>query len=135
MAVRIHREDTDFSGIVYHASYVRFLERGRTNYLRLLGTSQGRLWDVGEDSGAGLAFVVRAMTLDFLRSARLDDLLTVLTASAEVKGASAILAQSIVCGDTRMLEARVRIALVSEGRARPFPRPLRAAMRPPDPAA
>lgn len=134
MAVRIHDEDTDFSGIVYHASYLRFLERGRTNYLRLLGTDQRRLWEPADEPGPGFAFVVRAMRLEFLKSARMDDLLTIATAPAEVKGASADFAQTIMRGETCLLEARVRVALVSGGRARPFPKGLRLAMRPvPDP--
>ena len=81
MRVRVYIEDTDFSGIVYHASYLRFLERARTNYMRLLGVHQRRLWDGTDESLPRHAFVVRAMTLEFLKPAVMDDLLTVTTAA------------------------------------------------------
>ena len=67
----VYYEDTDFSGIVYHASYLRFMERGRTNYLRLLGAGQrARLGEV-EKEAPGCAFVVRSMTIDFRKPARM----------------------------------------------------------------
>jgi acyl-CoA thioester hydrolase len=61
MPVRVYYEDTDFSGIVYHANYLRFMERGRTNYLRLIGADHGALWAQAQSEAPGLAFVVRAM--------------------------------------------------------------------------
>src|SRR5512137_15487 len=79
MAVRVYYEDTDFTGIVYHASYLRFMERGRTNYLRLLGADQRGLFEEAAREVPGFAFVVRAMTLEFLKPACMDDLLTVTT--------------------------------------------------------
>ena len=94
MMVRIYYEDTDFSGIVYHANYLRFIERGRSNYLRLLGADQRALFADG--SGApGYAFVVRAMQLEFLKSARMDDVIEVVTTPLEVKGASITMGQQI----------------------------------------
>jgi acyl-CoA thioester hydrolase len=124
MQVRIYYEDTDFSGIVYHANYLRFMERGRTNYLRLLGADHGALIET-----PGLAFVVRAMQIEFLKSARMDDVLDVVTAPQEVKGASVMLHQRVMRGDETLIEARVRVACVSGGRARPIPKALRAAMQ------
>lgn len=128
MTVRIYYEDTDFSGAVYHASYLRFMERARTNYLRLLGVDQRGLFEQTEQEAPGFAFVVRAMTLDFLKPARMNDLLTVTTTPAEVKGASITLHQRVSRGDDLLVDARVRVAFVFGGRARPIPKPLRLAM-------
>src|SRR5512142_1380149 len=68
MAVRVYYEDTDFSGIVYHANYLRFMERGRTNFLRLLGADQRGLFEEAAQEAPGFAFVVRSMTLEFLKA-------------------------------------------------------------------
>src|ERR1700709_160223 len=86
--VRVYYEDTDFSGIVYHASYLRFMERGRTDYLRLLGADQRALFEQTEKEAPGFAFVVRSMTIDFLKPAGFSDLLEIVTSPDEVKGAS-----------------------------------------------
>ena len=94
MAVRVYYEDTDFSGNVYHASYLRFMERGRTNYLRLLGADQRALFEPTEKEAPGFAFVVRSMQIEFLKSARMDDLLEIVTATEEVKGASILLSNA-----------------------------------------
>src|SRR5947207_4961152 len=87
MPVRVYYEDTDFSGAVYHASYLRFMERGRTNYLRLLGADQRALFEQTAQEAPGFAFVVRSMWIEFLKPARMDDVLDVVTATQEVKGA------------------------------------------------
>jgi acyl-CoA thioester hydrolase len=129
MRVRVYYEDTDFSGVVYHANYLRFMERGRTNYLRLIGADQRALFSEVEREAPGFAFVVRSMTLDFLKPARMDDVLEVATVPVEVKGASITLLQKVTRGEELLVEARVRVAFVSGGRARPIPRPLRIAMR------
>jgi acyl-CoA thioester hydrolase len=75
LPVRIYYEDTDFSGSVYHASYLRFMERGRTDYIRLLGVDQRALFEQAEKEAPGFAFVVRSMQIDFLKPARFSDLL------------------------------------------------------------
>ena len=80
--VRVYYEDTDFSGVVYHASYLRFMERGRTNYLRLLGADQRALLEQVEKEAPGFAFVVRSMQIDFRKPARMDDVLEIVTAPA-----------------------------------------------------
>src|ERR1700688_458837 len=129
MPVRVYYEDTDFSGIVYHANYLRFMERGRTNYLRLLGADHGALFAQAQTQAPGLAFVVRSMQIEFLKPARMDDVLVVETAPAEVKGASIMLRQRVLRADETLVEARVRVACVSGGRARPIPKPLRLAMQ------
>ena len=129
MQVRVYYEDTDFSGIVYHANYLRFMERGRTNYLRLLGADQRALFAEAQSEAPGFAFVVRAMQLEFLKPARMDDLLDVVTRPLEVKGASILLAQEVRRGEDVLIEAKVRVAFVSGGRARPIPKALRVAMK------
>jgi acyl-CoA thioester hydrolase len=128
MEVRVYYEDTDFSGVVYHANYLRFMERGRTNYLRLMGVDHRELFSQVEQEVPGFAFVVRAMTIDFLKPAHMDDVLAVTTTPEEVKGASIKLCQQVRRGDDLLVEARVRVAFVSGGRARPIPKPLRMAM-------
>ncbi len=129
MQVRVYYEDTDFSGVVYHANYLRFMERGRTNYLRLLGADQHALFAEAQDEAPGFAFVVRSMQIEFLKPARMDDLLDVVTHPVEVKGASILLAQEVLRGDDVLIEAKVRVAFVSGGRARPIPKALRVAMK------
>ncbi|MBN8955896.1 MAG: tol-pal system-associated acyl-CoA thioesterase [Rhizobiales bacterium] len=127
--VRIYYEDTDFSGVVYHASYLRFMERGRTDYLRLLGVDHRSLFEETEKEAPGFAFVVRAMTLDFLKPAHMDDVLTVTTTPEEVAGASITLRQTVSRDGVMLVEARVRVAFVSGGKAQRIPKPLRLAMR------
>ena len=129
MAVRVSYEDTDFSGIVYHANYLRFMERGRTNHLRLLGADHRALFAEAAQEAPGFAFVVRSMKIEFLKSARMDDVLDVVTVAQEVKGASITLHQRILRGNELLVEAHVRVAFVSQGRARPIPRALRLALR------
>ena len=128
-AVRVYYEDTDFTGIVYHANYLRFMERGRTNYLRLLGADHRALFAAAEQEAPGFAFVVRSMDIDFRKPARMDDLLQVITAPQEVRGASATVHQQVMRGEELLVEAHVRVAFVSGGRARPIPKPLRIAMK------
>ncbi len=129
MTVRVYYEDTDFTGIVYHANYLRFMERGRSNYLRLLGADQRGLFDETEKEAPGFAFVVRSMQVEFLKSARMDDVVEVVTEYAEIKGASILLKQEVRRGEELLVSAQVRVAFVSGGRARPIPRALRGAMQ------
>lgn len=128
MQIRVYYEDTDFTGIVYHASYLRFMERGRTNYLRLLGANQQALFAEAENEAPGFAFVVRSMQIDYLKPARMDDVLDIVTMPDDIKGASITLAQQVRRGDDLLVEARVRVAFVSGGRAKPIPKALRIAM-------
>jgi acyl-CoA thioester hydrolase len=129
MPVRVYYEDTDFTGIVYHANYLRFMERGRSNYLRLLGADQRSLFEEAATEAPGFAFVVRSMAIEFLKPARMDDVLEVVTAYEEVKGASIMLYQRILRGAELLIEAHVRVAFICDGRARPIPKPLRMAMK------
>ena len=129
LTVRVYYEDTDFTGIVYHANYLRYMERGRTNYLRLLGADHRALFEETAKEAPGFAFVVRAMNIDFLKPARMDDVLEVFTEPQEVRGASITLHQRVMRGDELLVKASVRVAFISEGRARPIPKPLRTAMK------
>jgi len=129
MQIRVYYEDTDFSGAVYHASYLRFMERGRSNYLRLLGADQRALFEETEREAPGFAFVVRTMQIEFLKPGRMDDVLEVVTETEEVRGASVTLHQQIMRNGEVVIDAHVKVAFVSGGRARPIPKPLRIAMR------
>ncbi len=116
---RVYYEDTDFSGVVYHARYLHFLERGRTDYLRCLGIEQGNMTIHDEE---GLAFVVRHMDLDFLAPARMDDLVEIRTRPQRVGGAKLVLDQEISVGERLLMGARVTIAVInSSGRPRRLP--------------
>jgi acyl-CoA thioester hydrolase len=125
MQVRVYYEDTDFTGIVYHANYLRFMERGRTNHLRLMGAEQHALFAQAEAESPGFAFVVRSMQIDFLKPARMDDILDVVTWPVAVKGASISLTQEVRRDGDLLVKAQVRVAFISDGRAQPIPKSLR----------
>jgi acyl-CoA thioester hydrolase len=121
LTVRVYYEDTDFSGVVYHANYLRFLERGRTELLRTAGVDQSALH--GEPGG--IIFAVRRMNLDYLRPARMDDLLTVETRTSEVRGASIRMSQRILRGDAVLLTAEIHVAVLAGGRPARLPDDIR----------
>jgi acyl-CoA thioester hydrolase len=123
--VRVYYEDTDFSGVVYHAGYLRFLERGRTEMLRALGVDQASLFAAEPPLG----FAVARMEIDFRRPARMDDLLDIETRVTEVGGASLTLDQRLTRGGEVLVEAVVRVAAVSRGRAARLPRDLAVVLR------
>lgn len=129
MQVRVYLEDTDAGRIVYHASFLRFMERARTNYLRLLGTHQQELLNEAREDAPGFAFVVRSMRIDFLKFAVLDDVLEIVTVPDEVKGASITLLQECRRGADLLVTASVRVAFISGGKAQRIPRALRLAMK------
>jgi acyl-CoA thioester hydrolase len=124
LPVRVYYEDTDFSGLVYHASYLRFLERGRTDSLRAAGIDQSALHAEGE----GIVFVVRRMTIDYLLPARMDDVVVVETRNAAVRGASLVIAQRILRGAEVLVTADVLVAALVGGRPARIPDGLRAAL-------
>lgn len=121
--IRVYWEDTDAGGVVYHASYLRFLERARSEWLRSLGWGQDAL-----RLREGVAFVVRAMRLEFLRPARLDDELHVAVLPSPARRASLHLRQTIGRGGEVLLEAEVKVACVAVADFRPcaVPAPLLA---------
>ena len=121
ISVRVYYEDTDFSGVVYHASYLRFMERGRTELIRALGIEQRELFD----GDAALGFAVRRMTIDFVRPAVMDDLLTVETVPTLARGATMELDQRVLRGEEVLVTAQVKVACVGDGKARRIPDLLR----------
>jgi acyl-CoA thioester hydrolase len=112
LPIRVYFEDTDFSGLVYHGSYVRWCERGRSDFLRLLGNDHRGLID-GSTGREPAAFVVRRMSLEFLKPARIDEVLEVETRVAAMGAAHLDLDQVIFRGATRLFEAKVMVVLVS----------------------
>lgn len=116
---RVYYEDTDFSGAVYHARYLHFMERARTDYLRCLGVEQSALYETSDE---GLAFMVHRMEIDFKAPARMDDLITVTTRTERAGGAKMILAQQIGRDDRLLIAAKVVIAVVNRhGKPRRLP--------------
>ncbi|MHA7968187.1 tol-pal system-associated acyl-CoA thioesterase [Rhizobium sp. CAU 1783] len=116
---RVYYEDTDFSGLVYHARYLHFLERGRTDYLRCLGVEQSALIGIDEE---GLVFVVHRMEIDFKAPARMDDVLEIRTTTTKAGGAKMVLEQEIRRDDQLLIAAKVVIAVVNRlGRPRRLP--------------
>jgi acyl-CoA thioester hydrolase len=124
LPVRVYWEDTDASGLVYHASYIRFMERGRTELLRAIGLDQRLLMDGG--AGAPIFFVVRAMDIEFIRPAIMDDLLRVESSVTEIGGASITLDQRVMRGTETLASAKVKAVCVEHGRARRLPPDARA---------
>ena len=118
---RVYYEDTDFTGVVYHARYLQFFERGRTDYLRLCGIHHAAL-DAG-DHGERLAWIVRRMEIDFKSPARIDDVLTIETRTEAVSGARIVMCQVILRELVVLCEARVEAVLINgEGKPRRFPK-------------
>ncbi|MEL1265531.1 tol-pal system-associated acyl-CoA thioesterase [Pseudoxanthomonas putridarboris] len=115
---RVYWEDTDAGGVVYHAQYVAFLERARTEWLRARGHAQEQLRQTHD-----LVFAVRAMRLDFLRPARLDDLLRVTARIEQCRRASVVFAQSIERDGEVLLTAEVKVAALSASGFKPVPLP------------
>jgi acyl-CoA thioester hydrolase len=124
--VRVYWEDTDAGGVVYHAQYLAFLERARSEWLRALGKHQERMREELD-----IVFAVRSMRIDFRAPARLDDALEVTAALRDCRRASLVFAQSIRRGDTLLLDAEVRVAALSAAtfRPRPIPEPLYAELK------
>lgn len=116
--ITVYWEDTDAGGVVYHASYLRFLERARTEWLRALGFSQSLLRE-----RLDRVLVVRALRLEFLKPARLDDRLAATVGLLECRRASLRLAQRIDRGEEVLIEAEVRVACLAASDFRPRPLP------------
>jgi acyl-CoA thioester hydrolase len=118
--VRVYYEDTDFSGRVYHASHLRFLERGRTEWLRSRGFAHR---DLAENSG--VAFAVRSLQIEYLAPSMMDDLLQVETSVAAARGASIKFQQRILLDDNELVTAAVLVAAIRDGRPARIPADLR----------
>jgi acyl-CoA thioester hydrolase len=110
LPARVYFEDTDFSGLVYHGSYVRWCERGRSDFLRLLGNDHRALIEAAEPA----AFVVRRLTLDYLKPARIDEVLEVTTTVKDTGAATLTLTQRISRGGVLLCDAEVMVVLVAQ---------------------
>jgi acyl-CoA thioester hydrolase len=129
LPVRVYFEDTDFSGFVYHTSYMRWCERGRSDYLRLLGISHNALQD-GAFAGESCFFALRRLNADFLKAARIDDLLEVQTSPAELTKASIVLRQTIERDGQPVFRLEVQCVLLStSGRLLRLPAPMLGRLR------
>jgi acyl-CoA thioester hydrolase len=113
LPVRIYYEDTDFTGVVYHANYLRYFERGRSDFLRLAGISHTDL------AAIDTAFAITRMEIDFKRAARIDDALVVRTTYDRVKGPRLHISQRITRGDALIAQAVVEaVCITLDGRPR-----------------
>ena len=120
-ALRVYYEDTDLAGIVYYANYLKFIERGRSEWVRAKGIDQGRL-----RSETGIVFAVRRVEADYLRPAHFENLLEVETRLVETGGARIVLDQEVWRGDEKLFAARVvLVCLDAEGRAARLPADVR----------
>ena len=111
LPIRVYFEDTDFAGQVYHANYLKFCERGRSDFIRLLGIDHQSL--AAPKAGEPGAFVVRHIEIDYLKPARVDEVLEVVTRCAHIGGASLVLSQEVRRGDAVLARAKVSVVLVS----------------------
>ena len=118
LAVRVYYEDTDAAGVVYYANYLRFCERARTEWLRELGIGQQTLM-----ASDDIAFVVRSVKADYLRAARLDDTLEVVTRIAALRGASLLFEQDIRRDGQLLFSAQVLVVCIDHRRQKPAPIP------------
>ncbi|RXF73598.1 tol-pal system-associated acyl-CoA thioesterase [Hansschlegelia zhihuaiae] len=123
LTLRIYYEDTDFSGFVYHASYLRFLERARTEILRAIDFDHRRLWEEKREG-----FVVRRMTIDYLKPAQMDDVIAVTTQAEDVKAASLVLRQVVTRGGDMLVAATAQCAYLRAGRPARMPERMRREM-------
>ena len=129
LMARVYYADTDFSGLVYHARYLEFLERGRSDFLRLAGVHHSEL--IEGRHGERIVWVVRRMEIDFRSPARIDDILAIETRTERISGARIFMAQDLRRGAEVLVSARVEAAILGEnGRPRRFPREWIAAFMP-----
>jgi len=127
LAVRIYYEDTDFTGVVYHANYLRYFERGRSDFFRLVGVSHSALLERPDPA----AFTITRIAVDFRRAARIDDALLVRTTYDRAKGPRLYISQQITRGEELIATAEVEAACIDlAGRARRPPPGLAEALRP-----
>ena len=127
LPVRVYYEDTDFTGLVYHGNYVRYFERGRSDFLRMVSVGHAELLDQADP----IAFVITSMNLRFRAAARIDDALAVRTTYDAVKGPRLIIRQAITRRDQLLTEADVEAACIDlKGRPRRPPPSLIEALGP-----
>ena len=129
LLARVYYADTDFSGVVYHARYLEFLERGRSDYLRLAGVRHTELAEGLR--GEKIVWIVRRMEIDFQKPARMDDVLTIETRTEKISGARIFMGQEIRRGGEILIAAKVEAAIIGElGKPKRFPNEWIAAFMP-----
>jgi len=127
LPVRIYYEDTDFTGMVYHANYLRYFERGRSDFFRIAGISHTALLSLAEPT----AFTLVRIEIDYRRAARVDDALLVRTTYDTIKGPRLMVSQRITRGDELIAQARVEAVCIDlVGRAKRPPKEMVALLSP-----
>jgi acyl-CoA thioester hydrolase len=118
LPISIYYEDTDLSGMVYHANYLRYMERGRTEFFRLAGISRARLEDEEPT-----AWTIRRAAIEYHRPARLDDQVMVRTMLVGLTGARLVARQRVTCGDVLLVEGRIEACITTlTGKPRRMPK-------------
>lgn len=124
LPIRVYYEDTDFTGVVYHGAHVRFLERGRSDFLRLAGVHHAEL------AAGGFAFAVASLAVDFKRPGRIDDALVVKSRFLELRGPRLVIGQQILRGEELLVDAKVDAACIGlDGKPRRPPTAMIEALR------
>ena len=124
LTVRVYYEDTDLAGIVYYANYLKFIERARTEYVRAVGIDQGRMRD-----DEGVVFAVRRVEADYIKSAKFDDVLDVVTSVESMTPARLVMRQVVERDGDALFEALVTLVALSEiGRPARLPAEIRQAL-------
>jgi len=119
LPISIYYEDTDLSGVVYHANYLRYMERGRTEFFRLAGISKM----AGLEDEEPTAWAIRSIAVDYHRPARLDDVIHVRTRLTGLSGARMRALQRVVCGETLLVEGRIEACITTlTGKPRRLPK-------------
>jgi acyl-CoA thioester hydrolase len=127
LPLRIYYEDTDLSGVVYHANYLKYMERARTEFFRLAGVTQ--MADL--DSAEPTAWTIRGVSLRFMRPGRVDDTLSVRTHCTSISGARMTALQRVFCGDTLLVEGRIEACIMTlTGKPRRIPQHVRDLLMP-----
>ena len=118
LPISVYYEDTDLSGMVYHANYLRYMERGRTEFFRMAGISRARLEDEEPT-----AWTLRRVGIEFFRPARLDDQIAVHSVLTDVTGARIKVLQRVRCGQTLLVEGRIEACVTTlTGKPRRLPK-------------
>lgn len=127
LPIRIYYEDTDLSGIVYHANYLRYMERGRSEFFRSVGIAKLAMLDAPDPS----AWTLRRVEIDYLKPARLDDLIEVHTRALELTGVRLSAQQDIFCNGVQLTHGTVEACIISlSGRPRRMPSDMRSKLAP-----
>ena len=127
LPISIYYEDTDLSGVVYHANYLRFMERGRTEFFRLAGISKM----AGLENDEPTAWAIRSIQVEYLRPARLDDQISVRTRLTGLSGARMKALQSVTCGETLLVEGRIEACITTlTGKPRRLPQNVQETLAP-----